>query len=200
MSLLVILLFTVILVSALYPKYMHPAFCLAVLWAVPLYALLYFIDWCQFNITSIGLYASAGIVIGSAWFFVSAFLLTDNPHEYIKQGLLGVRHAVLMPMPEMAYQIGLAGCKELIWRVFLIGALTQFLPVWLCIVIAAVLFWLVHEENWPLSDRSIEVFQFSLALSMLYAYTGSFALVWSVHMVRVILTMSASNLVPKQNT
>ena len=119
-------------------------------------------------------------------------MLSENPHQYIKRSLIGLNQAVRTSLIEIAFQFGLLVCLELIWRVFLIAALTHFLPIWLCIVIAAVLFWLLHEESWPLSDRSVEIFQFSLALTMMYAYTGSLVLVWFAHLVRVILTMAAS--------
>lgn len=205
MSLLVILLLVVFLVSALYPKHIHHALCLALLSMVLLYTLVYFIEWHQIDLVTIFYYASVGVFVGCVWFFTGSFLLAENPHEHIKKSLLGVRHTALMASPEIAYQIGLTGCKELIWRVFLVGALTQFLPVWLCIIIAASLFWLLHEESWPPNNQSIELFQFSLALTMMYAYTGSLMLVWCAHMVRVILTMSANSsgspsaLVSKQN-
>lgn len=192
MSLLVILLSAVLLVSVLFPKHVHHVFCIALLSPVMLYSLMYFVDWYQINFVWVGIYTCVGIIIGGVWFFTGAFLLSENPHEHIKRSLMGVNQTVRTSLIEIAFQFGLIACLELIWRVFLIAALTQFLPIWLCIVIAAVLFWLLHEESWPLSDRSVEIFQFSLALTMIYAYTGSLVLVWCAHMVRVILTMAAS--------
>jgi len=199
MFLLVILLLFVLLVSALYPKYIHHVFCIAVLWPVLLYTLVFFIEWRQIDLVLMVFYAGAGFIFGGVWFFTGAFLLSENPHEHIKRSLKGLHATVRVSLIEIAYQSALAGCKELIWRVFLLSVLTQLLPVWLCIVIAAVLFWLVHEKSLPLSDQSIEIFQFSLALTMMYAYTGSLVLVWCAHVVRVILTMSGSSLMPKQN-
>ncbi len=191
MSLFVPMLLAVIVVSALYPKYIHYIFCIALLSPVLVYTLVYLIDWSPSNLLSLTPYVIAGIVLGGVLFYAGLYLAAEQPVEYIKKSLSGASLALRMPAADLLYQIVVISYEELIWRVFLISALTHFLPLWLCIVVAAGLFWMVHEENWPIGDHSIEFYLFSIALAMLYAYTHSFALVWCAHAVRNFLIISA---------
>lgn len=159
---------------------------------VIVYTLYFYVDWSSLlSPFDLGLYALAGVVIGSLALIVGLPLSSPNPRQFIVYSVQGLKY-LTSHKDTIGFQIGITGYEEIIWRVFLISTLLLILPVFLAVAISAILFWTVHEENRPIGWHSLEFFLFSILLGTTYVITQSFIFLWAIHLSRNLLILSAS--------
>lgn len=194
MSLVVLILLSIVVaVSVLYPQVVGDFLALALMCPVVVYVLVLLVDFGLYSLVQTLLTAFGGILLGVLALIVLLPMSSPSPGRFLndvwrgglrallgtRQGLSGLLHNSLFIFYE-----------ELVWRVFLLQTLTQWVSVWAAGLFAASLFWYSHEKNRKLSWASCEFLLFSFFLSFVYVRTQSLILVIGIHLARNVLILA----------
>jgi membrane protease YdiL (CAAX protease family) len=141
-----------------------------------------------------------GTCLGIGTFILSCFMtsatLTASDAPMLISSLL---QAKLRPL--LASHLFVAFSEELVWRVCLQSVAISLFGMWGGIAVTAILFWLLHWENFQsLWQRQFEFLLFSLLLGSLFALTQNFMFVIMIHATRnwLILAYRSNHLQKNQ--
>lgn len=182
----------VVLVSLLYPQALGDHISLALMMPVLIYTVWFYIAGQPAEFLLVFAYSVSGVVIGVFLFSAGLLLSSANPIRYITESFSGLQQLGLyrQQLGLLIYQATIILYEEIIWRVFLVNAISIWMPAWVVVIISCVLFWFVHQENRQFGSHSIEFLLFSLVITIAYVITHSLVLVWFIHVSRNLLIVA----------
>ena len=129
-----------------------------------------------------GLYALAGVALGAMTYGLTV-ILYRSIHSYsapLREMIAQVRSAV--ERFGLTAILIIAACaaigEEMLFRVFLQNWISEFIPLWLAVLVASILFAAMHAISWMYFAITLVL---GYLIGWLFAYTESIALVVAWH-------------------
>lgn len=191
----ILLIIPIVIVSLLYPQRLSARTSIVIISPVVLWALYLLLNHQTLNL----FFISQGLIIAFLLFIVSLWItektnLATSLKEYLTniQAFIQIDYQKFQDWDSILYISFMVIYEELIWRVFLIETLSHYLYAVPVIFIASFLFYYSHAKQRNFSRQSVDLFLFSLIITIIYYFSNSFALVVLIHWIRNMIIIANS--------
>lgn len=190
----VLLLLPVIIVSVFHTERLNSKMLITIISPVFLFSLYLLFQHQIPSLQELTQSLLSGLILGCIIFSLSIFITEESIFTYITnfQAFLKIKFKHFKEWDSILYISFMVLYEELIWRVFLIEILFQYLHEIPVILISSFLFYYSHADQRVFNRQSADLFIFSLILTIIYFYTLNFLLVFLIHWVRNMLIVANS--------